>query len=333
MPDNIPLLSISARQVVQTPSQLNMETIVLECLRMGINHFETARMYGTSERQLCHALANLLQAGTIQRSDFILQTKVVALPKPQFVQALDLSWSRLQALEYIDLFSFHVVSKDASVNLVLDDSPDGIYAHVLEWQKQGRIKHIGFSTHGTAENILKMINSHKFSYVNLHYHYFGSYHAEGTSDTMGGQGNAACVRRALELDMGVLNISPIDKGGRLYQLSAKVTRTIGPEMTPIAFSILHSWMTAGMHTVSVGLARPEDLTEILAAVEMYSRTATQTKPLLNKVIQRLDQFKIDALGDEWCQKGFQNVPGPFVRETDGIGLSHILWCYNMMYGT
>jgi predicted aldo/keto reductase-like oxidoreductase len=59
---------------------------------------------------------------------------------------------------------------------------------------------------------LELINSEKFAYVNLHCHAMGSYHAQGG---LGGHGNAAAVKRALELDMGVFNISPLDKGGRL----------------------------------------------------------------------------------------------------------------------
>ena len=94
---------------------------------------------------------------------------------------------------------------------MLSDADDGLYNFLLELQKAGTIKHIGFSTHGSAANIMRMINSNKFAYVNLHKHFFGDYHAAGTPDTLGGQGNAACVKRALELDMGVFGISPFDK--------------------------------------------------------------------------------------------------------------------------
>ena len=71
-----------------------------------------------------------------------------------------------------------------------------------------------------------MIESNKFEYIILHYYFFGSYHTEGTSDRKEGYGNLACVKRVLELDMGVFNISPIDKGGQLYQPSANTARLI-----------------------------------------------------------------------------------------------------------
>ena len=100
---------------------------------------------------------------------------------------------------------------------LLSESPDGIYQYALDLQKEGKIKHIGFSTHGDAEVIMRLIESNKFSYVNIHKHYFGDYHAAGTPDTRQGQGNGKAVQRALELDMGVFQISPFDKGGKLFR--------------------------------------------------------------------------------------------------------------------
>jgi predicted aldo/keto reductase-like oxidoreductase len=329
MPDFMPI-AINKKKVVETPSQVNLLEIVRQCLKMGINHFETARMYGTSEVQLMHALTTLIEQGEIKRSDFILQTKLPVGPKSGWEKAFSQSWEHFEPLGYIDLLSFWCVSKDGQVEMSLSDAEDGIMATTLEWKKQGKIKHIGFSTHGSAENIMKMIESNKFDYVNLHYHYFGSYHAEGTPDTQGGHGNLACVKRALELDMGVFNISPIDKGGRLYQPSSQVARTIGPQLTPIAFANLYSWITAGMHTVSVGFARPEDLTETLDAVELFVK-GNEVQPVLRGATERLDNLAMEKLGEKWYSQGLLKVPSPLEKVSNGIGLGHALWCSNMLH--
>jgi len=50
--------------------------------------------------------------------------------------------------------------------------------------------------------------------------------------------------------MGVFIISPVDKGGKLFQPSVPVARAIGPSLTPIAFAALHAWKSVGAHTVS-----------------------------------------------------------------------------------
>lgn len=328
MPDFVPI-AMNKSKVVKTPSQVNLQEVVRQCFKMGINHFETARMYGTSEMQLMNALSSMIESGEIKRSDFILQTKLPVRPKLEWIKSFEQSWAHFEPLGYIDLLSFWCVSKDDQVDLSLDEGEGNIMDITLEWKRQGKIKHIGFSTHGSAENIMRMIESNKFDYVNLHYHYFGSYHAEGTPDTQGGHGNLLCVKRALELDMGVFNISPVDKGGRLYQPSSEVARIIGPGMTPIAFANLFSWLTAGMHTVSVGFARPEDLTETLEAAELFCQK-DKILPILNGVIDRLNRHAKKKLGDAWFEKGLLNVPSPLAKECNGIGLGHILWCYNML---
>ena len=79
IPDNTPLLKSNKSRVVKSSSQANLKDVVRSCLNIGLNHFETARFYGSSEIQFTEALSNLMEEGTISRSDFIFQTKVIML--------------------------------------------------------------------------------------------------------------------------------------------------------------------------------------------------------------------------------------------------------------
>ena len=315
MPDFMPIIGPNKVKVLQTPSQANLTNVVRQCIQRGINHFETARKYGTSEIQLSAALQDLMREG-LSRSEFIVQTKIpVATSETKgFQKYFEQSWEVFEPLGHIDLLSFWCVSKPDQVEWVLSDEENGYMSTALRWKREGKIKHIGFSTHGTASIIMKLIESKKFEYVNLHYHFFGSYHAEGTADGLGGQGNLACVKRALELDMGVLNISPIDKGGQLYQPSATVARLIGPKLSPISFASLHSWESAKMHTMSVGLARPEDLDEVLDAAMLF-QNKEEMIPLLKAAEERLLKHSKLTLGDKWCEKSLLNLPSCFDRES------------------
>ena len=82
----------------------------------------------------------------------------------------------MSKLGYIDLFSFHGASTDVTFKRIFKDEEaltGGNYEVALELQREGKIKWIGFSTHGTPKPIKRMIKTEKFDYVNLHYHYFG----------------------------------------------------------------------------------------------------------------------------------------------------------------
>ena len=78
----------------------------------------------------------------------------------------------------------------------------------------GLIRHVGFSTHGQVDVIVAAIQTGSFDFVNLHYHFVGSYTASGSS--WGGEharanANLQAVEAAARHDMGVFVISPFDK--------------------------------------------------------------------------------------------------------------------------
>lgn len=120
---------------------------------MGINHFETARMYGTSEYQMTEALYELMQEGFCKREDFIFQTKIAPATTKEFQKRWDLSWANVgEKLGHIDLFGVHAAA-DNNENL------KETMAFLLERKKEGKVKNIGFSTHGTSEMIMELINT------------------------------------------------------------------------------------------------------------------------------------------------------------------------------
>lgn len=145
----------------------------------------------------------------MKREDVIIQTKIGPRATPeQFEEALEKSFARLQVAEwpggYIDLFGFHGINRDSHVELVTD-----VLMPVAQaWQAAGKIRHIGFSTHGMPRTITRAINSGKFAYVNLHFDFIGSYTASGSGPT---GGNLQSLKAAAAQDMGIFIISPYDK--------------------------------------------------------------------------------------------------------------------------
>ena len=145
----------------------------------------------------------------------------------------------------------------------------------------------------------------KFEYINLHYHYFGSYHGSGTMDAHGNEGNFGCVKRALELDMGVFQISPFDKGGKVYRPSKDCALLVGQDLTPMEFVALYAWKKAGMHTSSLGIARPSDLDEVMSAARTMAtgqKNGVDVDTLLDTTIERLKNHFEEKVGREWAEK-------------------------------
>ena len=86
-------------------SQINLTAIAARALEQGINHFETAPAYGTSEQQLGIALKTLAP-----RDAYLLQTKIQPTSNPAlFREHFYDSLSRL-GVERVDLLAIHGIN-------------------------------------------------------------------------------------------------------------------------------------------------------------------------------------------------------------------------------
>ena len=191
---NLSLFSLGTMRCLDSPQSAT--STIRKAIAIGINHFETARGYGKSEEYLGLALRSDLP---LARKDLHITTKLPPTrDRALMSQWIDESLARLQ-LEYIDCLAIHGINTQQHLDALTQGSIEAIH----QAQRQGKIRHLGFSTHGSLELILAAINSDLFDFVNLHYYYFN-------------QRNAPAIALAQEKDLGIFIISPGDKGGRLY---------------------------------------------------------------------------------------------------------------------
>ena len=189
--------------------------------------------------------------------------------------------------------------------------PGGCLAVAERWREEGRIGSIGFSTHAPLPVILEAISSDRFDYVNLHWYYIQ-------------QQNQAAIEAARAHDMGVFVISPTDKGGHLHTPSQRFSELCAP-LHPIVFNDLFCLSAPGIHTISVGAARAEDLDLHLEAVALLPRAGE----LLPPILERLEAARRSALGDDWIRSGQQGLPR--WQDTPGeINLPVLLWLHDLL---
>ena len=176
-----------------TDEQLELAARVMSrAFEVGINHFETARNYGTSEEHFGLGLKQL------PREKVILTTKIgPTLDCDGMARQIEDSLKRLQ-VDYLDNFDIHGINTPEHLAVTLKRG--GCLKAVRRFMDQGLIRHLGFSTHGPTPLILAAMDTGEFESVNLHYYY--TYPI-----------NRVCVARAAQLDMGLFIISPTDKGG------------------------------------------------------------------------------------------------------------------------
>lgn len=111
------------------------------------------RMYGTSEYQITEALYQLMQENFVKREEFIFQTKLVPAKTKSFAKSWDATWANVgEKLGYIDLLSVHAVADN-------DEKLEETMSFLQQVKEEQKIKFIGFSTHGSSEQIMDLINT------------------------------------------------------------------------------------------------------------------------------------------------------------------------------
>ena len=287
---------------VPKDGQANLEATIHRALELGINHIETARGYGSSEMQLGWVLPQ------IKREKLIVQTKVAPFATPEeFLRTFDQSMKYLK-LDHVELLSFHGINHRQHLDWTLRKG--GCLEAARQLQREGRCRHIGFSTHATTDVILDAVNSGEFAYFNVHWYFVNDL-------------NWAAIEAATRLDMGVFIISPNDKGGKLYAPPPKLVDMCAP-LTPMQFNSLYCLARPQVHTLSCGAARPSDFDDHVAGLAHYDRAAEVIAP----IEARLRAEMLRVLGDDWCRRWFEGLPN-YVDVPGEINVSEILrlWTY------
>ncbi len=267
---------------VPKEGQENIERILARALELGINHIETARGYGSSEMQLGFALKN------VPRESYILQTKVAPEQDPKaFRKVFERSMKYLQQ-DYVDLFSLHGLNNRELIEHAL--RPSGCLEEAYKLKEEGRVKHIGFSTHASNEEIVETIERGDFEYVNLHWYLIA-------------QLNAPAIEAAAKKDMGVFIISPNDKGGKLYDPPQKLRDLCFP-LDPMAFNDLFCWAHPHVHTISCGASRPEDFDMHVDALEYIDDAEAKIAPMLENIYVEVSNL----FGPDWLDTWHVGIP-------------------------
>jgi hypothetical protein len=123
---------------IQRLNEADAVKVVQRCLEHGINFFDTANGYTTSEERIGKALKG-------HRREVYIATKSGGRTREDIEKHLDLSLKRLDT-DYIDIYQFHQVGDKAAMEKVLD--PENGLMQVFEgFKKAGKIRHIGVTSH------------------------------------------------------------------------------------------------------------------------------------------------------------------------------------------
>jgi uncharacterized protein len=198
--------------------------VVRHCYDLGITFFDTANIYGDSEKKIGEALASV-------RKKIVLATKSLRRDSEHIASHIQNSLDNLQT-DYLDIYQLHNVSSEDTMQQIF--APGGAYEAAERARQEGRIRFIGFSSHKVAIAI-KMCRTGSFATVQIPFNFIETEPAD------------ELFQVARDFNMGIIGMKPL--GGGLLQRADLCFRYLQqyPEVIPIA-----------------GVASQEEMDEIIA---------------------------------------------------------------------
>ncbi len=246
----------------------------------GINYFDTAWGY--------HAGNSELMAGKFlsryPRESYYLASKFPGYDNSNMPKVKEIFERQLEKCQtpYFDFYLFHNVY-EGNIDDYLDPK-FGILDYLLEQKKNGRIKHLGFSLHGSVEVLKRFLDAYgehmEFCQIQLNYM---DWHFQD-SETK--------TRILTENGIPVWVMEPL-RGGKLAKAGEEMAaqlQTMRPDETVPAWAFRFLQSIPGVTMVLSGMSNMEQLQENIATWES------------DRLLTEGEREKLLALADEEAKK-------------------------------
>ena len=139
---------------IQHISQEEVDKLVDKMIELGINFIDSARGYTISETMFGKALLG-------KRDKFYLATKSISRNYEDMKRDIEISLNNFQT-DHIDLYQLHNLR---------DDNYLGALKALEEAKKEGKVKHIGFSSHSVDFAYGLISKTDIFETIQIHYNF------------------------------------------------------------------------------------------------------------------------------------------------------------------
>ena len=151
------------------PDAAAVQEMVDYAMANGINYYDTAWGYhdGNSETVIGEALSKY------DHKDFYIASKFPGYDLANFDHIEEIFEKQLEKgkVDYFDFYLFHNVC-EMNIDKYLDDEI-GLADYLLKKKEEGKIKHLGFSCHGSLETMHRFIKKYwrilEFCQIQLNY--------------------------------------------------------------------------------------------------------------------------------------------------------------------
>ncbi len=253
---------------------------------MGVNYLDTAYVYinGTSEVAVGEAVKGY------DREKLYLATKIpVNEEKDGTAEAwrekFEESLRRFDT-PYVDFMLFHGLMWSAFEGHV--SKPGGALEAARKAQAEGIVRHICFSSHDTAENIIKLIDTGEFASMLVQYNFLDRH-------------NEPAIAHAGEKDMGVIIMGPV-AGGRLATPKGVFVDEEGAlEVKTPELALRFVWNNPNVTVALSGMNEMVQIEENVASANRMAELSEREKAEIVRLVEKNEKLaELYCTGCGYC---------------------------------
>lgn len=264
------LLGFGAMRLPEKDGQIDVaqvEQMVACALESGVNYFDTAYLYhsGMSERVLGKVLSKY------PRESYFLADKFPGNMVMKSYDPAEIFEEQLRRCK-VDYFDFYLLHNVYEKSLeVFMDPKWGIMDYLREQKRLGRIKHLGFSTHGQLDMMEDFLNTYgdemEFCQIQLNYLDWTLQNAKEKYDMLTARGIPVWV------------MEPV-RGGKLANFTDPALEEARPGVSTASWGFRFLQQLPNVKMILSGMSNMDQLRDNI-------HTFTQRKPLNEQEIQLL----------------------------------------------
>jgi len=272
------------------------------CIEKGINYFDTAWGYHNGQSEI--VVGKLLNK--YPRESYYLASKFPGYDLNNMGKVEEIFEKQLDktGMEYFDFYLFHNVC-ELNIDAYLDTNY-GILDYLLKQKKLGRIKHLGFSTHGNQETVKRFLEAYgkhmEFCQIQLNYI---DYEFQKANDKL---------QLLQEYDIPVWVMEPV-RGGKLANLDSEFEsklKELRPEESTVSWAFRYLQSIPNVVVTLSGMSNFEQLKENIETYEEHKPlNDNEMKVLMSMAKEMVAKTALPCTAcrycTTYCPKGL-NIP-------------------------
>ena len=283
-------LPLTNEDDLKSVDQEQVNEMVDKYMEAGFNYFDTAYPYhdGMSEVALRKAVVE-----RYPRDSYVVADKLplFLITKEEQLETIFTEQLERTGLDYFDYYLLHNVSGFSEAGFVGVNS----FEFALKKKEEGKIKHLGVSSHANAEYIENIIKQHpELEFIQLQINYL-DWENEGVE-------SRKCYEVARKYDLPIVVMEPL-KGGFLVNVPEKAAKIMKDSngQEPVYWALKYVAGLEGVFMVLSGASSIEQMEQNIKIMDNDEKITTHEKEVISEVVSIINsQITVPCTKCNYC---------------------------------